>query len=162
MEAAGLHPYVSFLVDKGDIIFSSRQFAASLLLQASPAIRGSTLALNGFSQGCIAMSSDDITEALELVDASGKMLGYKPDPEEEISQVCLTPEGFYLFKARAFVASPLKKLRASDAAEEAITETFKLMSPDVRSDRNKRRFAYQQLESNVVLSQVWLDRDYYP
>ncbi len=162
MEAAGLHHYGAYFFDKGDFMNASRQFTASLRLKASPAIRGCTLALNGFSQGCIAVSSDDIAEALAMVDASEKMLGYKPEPEEEISQVVFTVEGFYLFKAHALVASPLKKLRVPDAAEEAITEAFKFMGPDVRSDRNKRRSAYQQLESNVVLSQTWLDRDYYP
>jgi hypothetical protein len=65
-------------------------------------------------------------------------------------------------QARALVASPAKNLRASDTAEESITEALKLMSPDVRTDRNKRHVAHRQLESDIVLSQIWFDRDYYP
>lgn len=162
LEASALHNLGTYFFDKGDFKSASRQFAASLRLKASPAIKGCTLALNGFSQGCLASSSDEIRAALDMVDASEKMLGYAPEPQEEISQVALTSEGFYLFKARTLIASPFKKLRAPDAAEAAISEALALMEPDMRADRNKRRLAYQQLESNIVLSQVWLDRDYYP
>lgn len=157
LEASALHSYGAYFFDKGDFQNASRRFAASLRLKASPATKGCTLALNGFSQACIAASSDDIAEALTLVDKSEKMLGSQPDPQEEISQVALTPEGFYLFKARTLVASPLKKLRAPDAAEETVNEVLRLMKPDA-----KRLAAYRKLESNIVLSQAWLDRDYYP
>ncbi|HEU5378004.1 MAG TPA: tetratricopeptide repeat protein [Ktedonobacteraceae bacterium] len=160
LEASALHMYGAYFFDKGDFKNASRQFAASLRLKASPAIKGCTLALNGFSQACLA--TDDIVEALMLIEAAEKMLDYKPEPQDEIGQVVLTPEGFHLFKARTFVASPVKKLRVPDAAEEAITETIKLMSPDTRTDRNRRHIAHRQLESNLVMSQVWLDRDYYP
>ncbi len=157
LEASALHSYGAYFFDRGDFKNASRQFAASLHLKASPTIKGCTLALNGFSQACIATSSDDIAKALTLVDISEDMLRYKPGPQDELSQVVLTPEGFYLFKARTLVASPLKKLRAPDAAEKAVNEALKLMKPDA-----KRHAAYRKLESNIVLSQAWLDRDYYP
>ena len=162
LEASAFHMYGAYLFDKGDFKNASRQFNASLNLKASPSVSGCTLALNGFSQACIAASTDDIAGALKYIDTAEKRLDCKFEPSDETSQVVLTPEGFYLFKARTLVASPLKKLRASDAAEESITEALKLMSPNTRTDQNKRHVAHRQLESNIVLSQIWLDRDYYP
>lgn len=154
LEAAALHHYGSYFFDKGDFKNASLQLKASLECNAAPWIQGCTLALCGFTQACVATSNEEIKGALNLIDASEKKLR---EPEDDIGQVVLTPDSFLLFKARTLVASPLKKLRIPNKAEEATTECLKQMQTDA-----KRHAAYRKLESSIVLSQVWLDREYYP
>lgn len=160
LEAAARHHYGAYFFDKGEFKSAMLQFQKSIDLDAAPFLQGCTLALSGFNQACLATSPGENTKAWRLIDASEGMLDSKPEPEEVIHQVVLTPEAFHLFKARTLVASPSKKLRSPESAEEAMNEALKLTNSG--TDQHKRRAAYRQLESNIVMGQIYLDREYYP
>ncbi len=155
LEASALHSYGAYLFDRGEFKASLKPLKSAIDLKPAPFVTGCTLALSGFAQACIACSDDEVATAMRTIDAAEKTIGYEPD--NDINQVVLTPEGFLLFKARTLMASSQKKLRSPDTAEDLVNEMTRQMRTDA-----KRHVAYRKLESNIVLSQVWLDRDYYP
>lgn len=151
LEAAAVHHRGAFFFDKGNLKAASHAFQTALSLKAPPQRRGSTLALAGFTGSRLSQTESDRAEALHQLDEAEKLAG------SNAGEVSLTVGGYYLFRARTLMASPIKKLRSPDKALIMLDEMEKLNEP-----KAPRHAIYRQLESNIVQAQVYMDREYYP
>jgi tetratricopeptide (TPR) repeat protein len=154
-EAAALERRGAFFFDTLNLKRAIQDFNAAAAIDTPPQLQGAILAIQGLALMNIARSDREKTQALNLIDQAEHETG--PTFEDVLYQQSLPQRRYLRYRARALMAAPVKQLRSPEQATEILDELSSITPLGL-----KRLDLYQQVETNMVQAQVWVDQGYDP
>ncbi|MBV9690942.1 MAG: helix-turn-helix transcriptional regulator [Ktedonobacteraceae bacterium] len=149
------------LIRRAYVSYESRAFAAAisdfdaaLCLQAalSSQLKGVVLLSAGDGHAQIALSSQEMTQALQWIEQAEPLVG-AGDVEEEGHFLQFDAVRYHMDYAYALMGSPLKQLRHPESCLEHLSWVRKYISLE-REGSN--------INSELLKAKAWLDKGYYP
>jgi tetratricopeptide (TPR) repeat protein len=163
LEATALYRRGEYFFDNWNFQLALKDLKTAQTLDRAPApkyaippqVKGRILNARGLVESRIAMTNQDMKEALSWVDLSEQYV--QPTVDDDVYALDLTRVRYLLNRAKTMVGSPVKELHMVDEAYDVNTEMIQQSDPE-----QKRFHAYHVLDSTIVQSIYYMDKSYFP
>ncbi len=158
LQAVALFRREAFFDDSGNFQLALHDFemARQLKLPMAPQVQGKMLGVASRSQTRLAQDNHDLFAALRCLDDAEKLV--KPGANEDILfSTVFDQERYFLDRAAALMASPIKKLRSPGKAQEYLT-----LAAKERVINSERARLDRQAYSDLIQAKIYRDQGYYP
>ncbi len=148
----------AFFSDNGNWGAALHDFEAARQLKYTPVphVQGRVLGVASRSKVRLAQDNHDLFTALRYLDDAEKLI--KPGANDDILfSIVFDQERFFLDKAAALMASPIKRLRSPDKAQEYLTLATKARRVSSVSTQLAR-----QANNDLIQAKIYNDQGYYP
>ncbi len=158
LQAIALYRREVFFDNNGNFHAALRDFemVRQLKLPMAPQVQGKILGVASRSRTRLAQDNQDLFAAMCYLDDAEKLIN--PGANEDILfSVVFDQERFFLDKSAALMASPIKRLRSPDKAQEYLTLAIKARRVSSVSTQLAR-----QADNDLIQAKIYNDQGYYP